>query len=180
MKNNTSVNALYLFLTMITVLFSCTEDEESPEAFRIELVSGENQEAEVNTQLNENIVFLVTDQNSTPFPDAQVIFSIEEGLLSSTSARTDNDGKISIHWTLGPTAGTHILTASSINPRTFSPLLGSPIKVDATATSPISCASDDIGDCHITVCCDDNEICTYEVNGIEYTSLEEVIDLCGG
>jgi hypothetical protein len=60
---------------------------------------------------------IVRDQNGSPFAGATITFAVSSGggSVSATSAVTDASGVASVNWTLGTTAGSNVLTATSGN-----------------------------------------------------------------
>lgn len=109
-------------------------------ATSIELVSGGDQSAEIESALANSIIVLVKDQDGNVFPGATVNFDVAEGSVSSATGPTDDEGKASVTWTLGATAGTQALTVTAFQADGTTALTGSPITVNATATAkePVS------------------------------------------
>ena len=83
-------------------------------ATTLEIVSGNNQSAQVNTALPNDLIVQVLDQNSDAFSGATVTFSVSpnDGSLSETSVTTDANGRASTSLTLGNMAGNYTVTAS--------------------------------------------------------------------
>ena len=81
-------------------------------ATNIEIVSGNNQTAAVSTQLANPIVVRVIDRNGNAVVNALVSWTTANGSLSSASTLTGADGLTSVTWTLGPTAGPQLATAT--------------------------------------------------------------------
>jgi Bacterial Ig domain/Bacterial Ig-like domain (group 1) len=92
-------------------------------ASRIEIVSGDNQEAPAGTQLHDDLVVRVLDQDGNPVPNRAVSWVVGTGggTPSPETSQTDGDGKASTKWTLGGTAGPNTLNAvvSGIGSVTF-------------------------------------------------------------
>lgn len=118
----------------LTVKATATEKVASS----IELVSGGDQTGDVETALNDPVIFLVKDNNGDPFKDAIVKFAVGEGSLSSESETTDASGKVSVLWTLGATAGTQALTVTAFKADGTTNLAGSPLTVNATALGKVA------------------------------------------
>ena len=94
----------------ITVIF-----EEVTEELHIELVSGNNQEGSVGSQLPDPLVAALVDGQGSPVPGEFVIFKVTEnnGTLSdgvrsevrSVAVTTDAQGEAAAEWVLGTRAG---------------------------------------------------------------------------
>lgn len=110
----------FLSLTLIIVsslgvfISSCKKDdpEPIPVVTSIELLSGDDQTATVESTLSEQIEVIVKDQNGAFFAGTTVHFGVTEGSVSPTTVSTDADGKATVSWTLGATFGEQTLTAS--------------------------------------------------------------------
>lgn len=78
---------------------------------KIKVVSGDNQTAEVSTQLLEPIIIEIQDSNGNPLENETVIFAAEDGAgMFSNNSRmqkilTDEEGRAKTQFTLGKTAG---------------------------------------------------------------------------
>ncbi len=122
------------FLTLfIAVLISLTACNKEPKATSIEVASGNNQTGEVGTVLATPIVITVKDQKGEAYPDATVKFEVSEGSVSSATATTDDNGNVSVTWTLGSTEGEQTLTITAFEEDETTPLENSPITIKATA-----------------------------------------------
>ena len=93
-------------------------------ASTLTIVSGDNQEAAVNSQLSAPLVVKVTDNSGNPVSGFTVQWSAEGGgSVSDASTQTDDNGQASVTRTLGPTAGTQTTVATadglSGSPATF-------------------------------------------------------------
>jgi PKD repeat protein len=96
----------------------------------IAAVSGQDQSGAVGTELSQPLVVQVTDGFGNPIKDVAVSWTTEGGgSLSESSTTTGEDGKTSVTWTLGATAGTQTALASA------GQLAGSPVTFNATATA---------------------------------------------
>ena len=103
----------------------------SGEATQIAVNAGDEQSAVAGSVLNTAPSVLVKDANNNPVSGVSVTFAVASGGGSVTggSATTGTDGvATSGSWTLGATAGTNTLTATSGS------LSGSPITFRATGT----------------------------------------------
>jgi len=101
-------------------------------AATIALNAGNNQSATVGTAVAVAPSVLVTDASGNPVSGVSVSFAVASGGGSGTglSATTDGLGIATVgSWTLGTTAGTNTLTASSTG------LGGSPVTFTATGTA---------------------------------------------
>ena len=81
-------------------------------ATNIEIVSGSGQTGGVNTQLANPLVVRVRDQSGNVVVNALVSWTTSSGSLSSATTLTGVDGLTSVTWTLGPTAGQQLATAT--------------------------------------------------------------------
>ena len=79
----------------------------------IEVHGGDGQSAVVGEALPQAVVARVLDGKSNPVSGADVVFTPQEGArVDPSEAMTSTSGEASSRWTLGPDAGTQILTAS--------------------------------------------------------------------
>jgi adhesin/invasin len=100
-------------------------------AATIAVNAGDNQSAPVGTTLPIDASVIVTDGFGNPVANVSVTFAVASGGGSSTgNSRTTNASGIATvgSWTLGSTAGTNTLTATS------GTLAGSPVTFTATGT----------------------------------------------
>ena len=83
-------------------------------ATTLEVISGNNQDADVSTQLSNPLVVRVLDQNGDPFSGAEVTFSASPsgGRFSDETVTTGANGQARTRFTLGSTAGDYTITAS--------------------------------------------------------------------
>ena len=81
---------------------------------KLEIISGDDQEGQPGTVLENPYVVEVRDQSDMPLQGVQVTFSVSGGggTLSATSVTTDVNGKAESILTLGPGPGTNIVTVS--------------------------------------------------------------------
>jgi hypothetical protein len=104
-------------------------------ATQIAANAGNGQSAVVNTAVTTPPSVLVKDANNNPVNGVSVTFAVATGggSVSGGSATTGANGIASVgSWTVGPTAGSNTLTATS------GTLTGSPVTFTATGTSGIS------------------------------------------
>jgi len=113
-------------LTGSPISVTATGTAEPLVATSIELVSGSDQTAIVETALTSPVVVIVKDQNGDAFAGTEVSFAVTEGSVSAATGTTDADGQASVTWTLGTTVGTQTLNASATG------LTGSPVAFSAT------------------------------------------------
>lgn len=103
------------------VTFSATAS--SAPASQLAISSGDNQTATVKTLLPQKLVVRATDAFGNPKASVAIAFAVTTGggTLSANSATTDQSGLASVDWTLGQTAGTQRVTATTagITPLTF-------------------------------------------------------------
>jgi hypothetical protein len=81
-------------------------------ASNIEIVSGSGQTGGVNLQLANPLVVRVRDTNGNVVVGALVSWTTSDGSLSSATTLTGVDGLTSVTWTLGPTVGQQLATAT--------------------------------------------------------------------
>jgi uncharacterized protein (TIGR02145 family) len=128
-----------LFLSTALVIFiSCSKDDDAtPDpvmvATSIELVSGNEQTAEVLAALANPVVIVVRDQNGDAIAGSTVSFTVSEGSVSKATATTSENGNASVLWTLGGTIGTQTLEAT-IEGLANSPIIFSAIGSQITVT----------------------------------------------
>ncbi|TFH47451.1 MAG: hypothetical protein E4G92_05195 [Bacteroidia bacterium] len=104
------------------------------EATSIAYVAGGNQSAYINAQLGSPVSVIVKDQFGAALQGVTVNFSVTEGAVSSATDITDAGGHASVNWTLGSTGGTQTLTVKAFKADGTTPLSGSPVTVNATAS----------------------------------------------
>src|SRR5262249_54568573 len=94
---------------LLAALMACNNNSESPPAppAALEIVSGDAQYTRKGTKLEEPVVVRVADDKGKPAPNMTVHFQVVEGggSLSRTAATTNNEGRTSVSWTLGPNTG---------------------------------------------------------------------------
>ena len=92
-------------------------------ATQMALIAGDGQGATVGTRVTTDPTVKVTDAHGNPVSGASVTFTVTAGGGSVTGSpvSTDSSGLASVGWTLGVTAGTNTLTATSgsLTPVTF-------------------------------------------------------------
>ncbi len=104
------------------------------EAASVELVSGDNQIADIETELTDSVKVIIKDKKGNVFPGAKVSFEVAEGSVSSASKTTVADGTAAVKWTLGSSSGEQTLTIKVFKSDGTTALTGSPLSVKATAT----------------------------------------------
>ncbi len=132
MKTKSIITILVIFIAVAGMFFTaCKKEDPTPEATRIEIVSGNGQTSEILATLINPVVVLVKNQNGDAFPGTSVSFTVSEGSVSEASVTTDANGNASVTWTLGKTSGTQTLHASVTG------ITGSPVEFNATGTGVI-------------------------------------------
>jgi hypothetical protein len=117
-----------LVLAGTTITCSSNEPNPPPDAAVLAMAGGNSQSAPAGQALANPIGVRVTDDNGDPVADVTVGWTAAEGgSVSASSVSTDDDGRASVTWTLGPTAGSQTATA------TVDGLDGSPVQFTATA-----------------------------------------------
>ena len=115
---------------LATLSLRCSGNNlQPPTASAIAAVSGSGQSGPVGSTLADPLVVLVTDGSGEPVQGVQVQWAVQgDGSVSEAETETGTNGRASVGWTLGPTAGEQTATA------TVSGLEGSPVTFTATAT----------------------------------------------
>lgn len=108
-------------------VFTATAAAGPPSTIRI--VSGDGQTGEAGSALPAQLVVQVLDGAGNPVGGAMVAWSVQSGggSVSPASGPTDTEGRAATAWTLGPSAGTQRVQASSSG-------AGS-VRFEATATA---------------------------------------------
>ena len=105
---------LALLTAALTVFSSCSDDPTGPPRIgRVEIVSGDNQTAQVATTLADPIVVKVFDSLGAPAA-RQLVRLSGIGQPQEDSVLTDNSGTASTRWTLSQLSGTHFLQATAL------------------------------------------------------------------
>ena len=101
-------------------------------------ISGDAQQAIINSELPLPLVVQVKDQWSRPFAEVPVTFSITNGngKLTNTTTKTDNTGNAKTQLTLGENAGTVTIQASAPNVSQAVQFTATNISLDTTVTLP--------------------------------------------
>ncbi|MCK5737781.1 hypothetical protein KAH55_01315, partial [bacterium] len=98
----------------------------------LQLISGDNQTADPNTQLADPLVVKVLDDGGDPVVGHSVAFAITSGggsLQSPATITTASDGTASIYLTLGASGTTEVTASAS---QSSVPLSGSPVTFTAS------------------------------------------------
>ena len=101
----------------------------TPIASLLETVSGNEQDATVNTAEPDPVVVRLLDQYDNPLPGRRIKWQVASGggSVTSDTSTTDAAGMAQMQWTLGPVAGAQTLRAS------FGTISGSPLTFTAHA-----------------------------------------------
>jgi Fe-S cluster assembly iron-binding protein IscA len=99
----------------------------------LEVVSGNNQSAAVNTALSQPLVVQINDSEGNPITGVSVVFSAPSGTFTGSPATTNSSGQATVNYTTGTSAGPVTVTAAvdKLNTR---------ISVTVTAGAPASVA----------------------------------------
>lgn len=93
-------------------LLAC-EDNQAPAPVPggLEIVSGDAQYTRKGTKLEDPVIVRVASDQGGAAPGMTVHFQVIEGggTLSRTAVTTDNNGRASVHWTVGPNTGSNRL-----------------------------------------------------------------------
>jgi hypothetical protein len=97
-----------LALAVLFAIPACSNDTApSPVPGGLTIVSGDAQYTRKGTQLEAPVAVRVTDDHGAPVAHMTVHFQVIEGggRLSHASAATNNEGRASVHWTVGANTG---------------------------------------------------------------------------
>ena len=126
-------NPLYSRLSVLllaggTITCSSEPNPQPPGAAQLAMAGGNSQQAIAGQVLPNPISVLVTDDNGDPVANVSVDWTASDGgSLSASSTQTGDNGRTSVSWTLGPTAGGQTASAA------VDGLDGSPVQFTATA-----------------------------------------------
>ncbi len=113
------------------ITFTASASAASSQPANLVMVSGNGQTGAAGQQLPGALTVKVTDANGNPVSGVSVTFSVTAGggTISAASATTDSQGLASTRLTLGASAGTNTVVASS------GTLAGSPITFNETGAA---------------------------------------------
>jgi len=97
-------------LSFLAALAACEDDQAPPSPpAAVEIVSGDAQYTKKGTKLEDPVVVRVTDDKGAPASHMTVHFAVIEGggSLSKGAATTNDQGRASVTWTVGPATGTN-------------------------------------------------------------------------
>ena len=112
------IQNLFALVVLCSLLFSCSDDdEESVSESLLEVLSGLDQSGIRNIELSEPIVLRLVNKKQVGIPDAQITFQITEGSgeIDKTQLITDQEGRVSFHWTLGNVKNNEIRIDDSVS-----------------------------------------------------------------
>lgn len=138
MKNRSLNFSILIILFIVSlIVISCEKEEKDyPVAAKIELLSGNNQTILMGNELAFPIIIKVTDQNGDPFSGTIVSFAVADGSTSIPSDVSDEKGLVSVKWAVGSSSSDQTLTATAFSEDGITPLLGSPLTVNASSLVP--------------------------------------------
>jgi hypothetical protein len=97
----------------VTCGLSACEDNQTPAPMPggLEIVSGDTQYTRKGTKLEDPVIVRVASDQGGAAPGMTVRFQVIEGggTLSRTAVTTDNNGRASVRWTVGPNTGSNQL-----------------------------------------------------------------------
>ena len=107
--------ALLVALSGVVLVAACKDQSPVSHApNHLVIVSGSGQSGDVNAALPQPIVVQALDGANKSVSGVPITWTVTGGgSLSATSNTTDKDGNASVTWTLSPTAGAQIVTATS-------------------------------------------------------------------
>jgi len=161
-------------LSFLGTIAACGDDPVPPSLpSAVEIVSGDAQYTKKATRLEDPVIVRVTDDKGAPASHMTVHFAVLEGggSLSRTSQTTNDQGRASVGWTMGPATGLNRLRVTVSE--------NSALGVVATATSSeYYCPEEDptfsakftgTGDLvmltHASTFSDDADLVHYDING---------------
>ncbi len=161
-------------LSFLAALAGCGDDPAPPLLpAAVEIVSGDAQYTKKGTRLEDAVVVRVTDENGAPASHMTVHFSVIEGggSLSRSSQTTNDQGRASVGWTMGPTTGLNRLrvtvsensalavVATATSSEYYCP------EEDPTFSAKFSGAGDIVMLTHASTFSDDADLVHYDING---------------
>ncbi|MFL5564972.1 MAG: Ig-like domain-containing protein [Gemmatimonadaceae bacterium] len=98
----------------VLLIAACKLTSDPPRPYRMVITSPEPQTTAVGTALPAPLAVAVVDQYGVAMSDITVTWAITAGggALSATSTQTDENGRASVTYTAGTTAGTATITAT--------------------------------------------------------------------
>ena len=114
---------------VLFVLVACGETGPSAPlaASNVSNVTGVALSGTAGQQLTDQVVVRVADAASNPLDGVTVTFAVTSGTVNPASAITDDRGEARTRWTLGPAAGSQVLTATVDG--------GASVQITATASA---------------------------------------------
>lgn len=90
-----------------------TATAEPGTAFRLVLVSGNNQSAGPGQELTDPLIVRLVDEDGNGVPNRAVswVVGVGGGTVSALTSNTEGNGEAQVHWTLGPGTGSNTLNA---------------------------------------------------------------------
>lgn len=79
--------------------------------YTLKVVQGDKQDGKPSEKLPLPIIVQVLDEFNEPVKNEYVYFDTDFGSVDPSVAHTDDEGKVSVFWTLGAGAGDHLLNA---------------------------------------------------------------------
>jgi Leishmanolysin len=116
-------------VAFLSCLLGCGSTEP-PEVATVQAVSGDAQFGVAGRALAQPLVVAVEDSKGDPISGAEIQFAVTQGggQVSAAAPKTDGNGKASVTFTLGPTAGSANQVTATANNHTAT--------FNATATNP--------------------------------------------
>ncbi len=110
-----SIRALLLGFVTVAFVAGCKESSPVPHTpTHLMLVSGANQSGDVSAALSQPLVVQALDGADRSVSGVPITWTVTgDGSISAATATTDTAGKASVIWTLSPSAGVQVVTATS-------------------------------------------------------------------
>jgi len=113
-----TLRVLSVFSILLSlVAAACGSDSSGPASHaptHLIIVSGANQAGDASAKLTNPLVVQALDASNKSVSGVSITWTVlGGGSVSSATSATDGDGKASVTWTLAPTAGNQVVTATS-------------------------------------------------------------------
>jgi uncharacterized protein YjdB len=130
---------------VLMVATACSDDrmtatEEGGIAIQMDVASGDQQMAEVGTQLPDAVVVLVLDANGNPVSGQIVNFRVTQGggSVYGGASLSDQAGQAQEWWTLGPNPGANTLEARAVDTSSGQKLVFATFTADGFAAGTVA------------------------------------------
>jgi hypothetical protein len=113
--SNPSLRSILLPAAILGATLSGCTDSTAPDPLQLQLVAGDEQEAQANTTLSDSLVVKVTGLDGLPREKVAVTWSPSSGhgTVIPGTGRTDAEGLVKASWTLGSDLGSQTVTVAA-------------------------------------------------------------------